>query len=405
MIKNENILCIGLPNWGGDYMKTLVQVMTVLAKSNRVLYVDYAFTWKDVLFSLMNHGNAPVLRMLGIHIRLRRMSLKDGGIVYVLTLPPIFPVNWVSNEKIFQKLIQLNSFIVRPFIKRALKKLTMFQPVVINGFNPFLGLPLAGAFGEKLLLYYCYDEIKAANWLNKHGGITETEFIKKTDGVITTSESLYNDKSRLNSNTFLVKNGVDFSLFHQAAASSIKGKSNRQNHKQTVGYIGSIDNRLDYLLLDYLAKGAPDIDFIFVGRAGETEMVSKLNKLPNVKMLGAKKPAQLPDFLRLMDVGIIPFIKSEFTRGIYPLKINEYLAAGKPVVMTDFADLKDFNGVVQIQSKPEKFLKAIRHELKNDSSRKQRKRIELAKSASWENRVEQISEVIDKLCAAKGKGE
>ena len=204
MIKNENILCIGLPNWGGDYMKTLVQVMTVLGKDNQVLYVDYAFTWKDLIFSILRKGNAPVLRMLGIQSRLRTEILKDGGSVKVLTLPPILPVNWIKNETIFQRLIRWNSYIVRPFIRRAMKKVKMEQPIVINGFNPFLGLPLATAFDEKLLLYYCYDEINAAQWLNQHGAVTEEKFIKKTDGVITTSIGLYHVKKQINPNTFLV---------------------------------------------------------------------------------------------------------------------------------------------------------------------------------------------------------
>jgi hypothetical protein len=47
-----------------------------------------------------------------------------------------------------------------------------------------------------------------------------------------------------------------------------------------------------------------------------------------------------------MQVGIIPFVKNGFTKNIYPMKINQYLAYGMPVVTTDFADLSDFGDLI-----------------------------------------------------------
>jgi len=67
-----------------------------------------------------------------------------------------------------------------------------------------------------------------------------------------------------------------------------------------------------------------------------------------VVFYGPKKVQDLPAYLKTFSLGIIPFIKNQFTKGIYPLKINEYLAAGIPVVSTNFGYLEDFETIINI---------------------------------------------------------
>src|SRR5690606_5097654 len=92
----------------------------------------------------------------------------------------------------------------------------------------------------------------------------------------------------------------------------------------------------------------------------------RLSHFPNVKLLGERNAEEVPEFLKKMDVCIIPYLKNDVTRGVYPLKINEYLAAGKPVVMTDFAPLPEFEAMVGIASSKEKFLALVKDELSSD---------------------------------------
>ncbi len=74
----------------------------------------------------------------------------------------------------------------------------------------------------------------------------------------------------------------------------------------------------------------------FVGRIVSKDKAAQLDKFPNTKFWDAKKPEELPSYLKKFDAGIIPFLKNEQTAGIYPMKINEYLAGGIPVISTDF---------------------------------------------------------------------
>lgn len=157
MITGKNIVCLGFPTWEGDYMKAIVQILSVLARKNRVLYVDYQYTYKDLLTGLTSKCNIPVKRMLGFKKRLRKVTLDQQTQVQVLTVPPVMPINWMSDGKVYQQLLQWNAHKVKKCIKKAVQVLEMHNPIVINAFNPTYGLPLINQLNEKLLLYYCYD--------------------------------------------------------------------------------------------------------------------------------------------------------------------------------------------------------------------------------------------------------
>lgn len=387
--KGKDIICISMTTWEGDYMKTIVHMMSQLAKDHRVLFVDYPFTAKDLVSTMAGKSKAPVKRMLGLSGRVRTLTTK-GQEVYHLTLPPILPINWINNSATYSKLNHLQSSIIVSSIQKAMAKLNFEEPIVINAFNPIIGLPLAGKLNESQLIYYCYDEIRAAQWCGKHGGVMENQFLEKVDQVIVTSDGLYKTKSKVHPDTTLVKNGVDFDLFHQAFNHS------RENEKKVIGYVGSIDFRLDFDLLEHLIKSCKHYDFHFVGRITEPDQQKRLGKYPNVSFFGAQQPNDIPRFMAKFDLGIIPFAKNEFTKNIYPLKINEYLAAGIPVVSTDFAPLDDFKAVTAIGKSKKEFQEHLDAELGCDTADKALERISMAQQNDWSVRAHQVEEVINR---------
>ncbi len=401
MLTNESIVCCAFPTWEGKYLKSTVQLMAELAKTNNLLYVDYAYTYKDVLDG-MRGKEVPYRRILGLEPRLRTLPLSAGGQVHVLTLPPILPINWLKKEGLYDRMNALNMPKIKRAILQAMKQLKMEKPIVINAFNPFLGRHLRGKLNEKLLLYYCYDEIGAAEWTKNHGARLEAQFAPRTDGIITSSSTLYERKKSLNNNCFVVKNGVNFSLFSKKA-DAFPLQEYHDKHQHIVGYIGSVDHRLDYKLLEYCAKQFPNLGFVFVGRITYPEGAEHLRKHDNVYLLGPQAPNQLHNFIQAFDLGLIPFVKNELTAGIYPLKINEYLAAGKPVVSTNFGDLDDFRNMACIADQYEDFAKAIQQELQSDTPEKQEIRTQEASKNSWEARAEEMGDIIEKLLTQSPK--
>ncbi len=396
MIKGRNFICISTSQWEGDYAKTIVELMSVFARENNVLYVDYQFTVKDMIFSLLGKSEAPVARMLGLKKRVRKMQVEGNGFVYLLTPPPILPINFLGDGFLYRTLLKFNGWQVTRSAKKALKKYGLEKDLVnITAFIPALGVVTAGKFQEKTILYHCYDEIEAAAWLKKHGGRHEKEFMQMADAVLTTSEGLYRKKKEFARKCFLVKNAVNYDLFKEGitpADSTIK---------KSIGYIGSIDDRVDYELLEFLVSELKDQSFDFVGRVNYEEGKNRLSKYSNVKFSGAKPVSELPGVLKTFSLGLIPFVKNEFTKGIYPLKINEYLAAGLPVVMTHFSILDDFIHIASIAEDKYAFKQMVLDELNRDSMKLKTERQEFASRNSWEARVDEISSIIEEL--EKGK--
>ena len=152
---------------------------------------------------------------------------------------------------------------------------------------------------------------------------------------------------------------------------------------------------MDYELLEKSIRHFPNYDFHFVGRILEQESVDRLSKFKNVAFFGSKQPQELVKMMSAFDVAIIPFVKNEFTRNIYPLKINEYLAAGLPVVSTDFSDLTDFKEVISIADQKDFTSKlSIVIADQQDASLS---RIQMAKSNDWSARAEQFEKILSKV--------
>lgn len=388
-MKERNIICISASEWGGDYAKTIVEISKELSQENRVLYVDYPFTYKDLVYFIFKGDLQSVFKIIGLHRRLRKIDQSGRAELYLFVPPLMFPVNFLGNGWLYSSLLKLNGIRLSKAVKRVIGKLEMAKDLIyINAFMPSLGEVTAGRLNEKTLIYYCYDEINAAKWLKKHGGRHELNFMNICDGVFTTSEGLFLHKQKFTKKCFLIKNAVNINLFKKGVSDRVLLKN------KIIGYIGSVDDRLDYVLLEFLLTQYPDYTFEFIGRCNYSVGRKILEKYPNVKIYGPRKVEELPEFISRFSVGIIPFSISEFNAGIYPLKINEYLAGGLPVVMSCFAKLDEFREVAYIANDQQEFSKFLQSSILSDSYDKQRRRVEFASKNSWAHRVNEISDAI-----------
>jgi glycosyltransferase involved in cell wall biosynthesis len=395
MIKDQNIVCLGNTTWFGDYQKSTVQLLSRIGQNNKILYVDYAFTFKDLILGILGKNNAPVKRILGLQKRWEVIEQSEAGKVVKLTLPPVIPYNHFKNNFLFRQILKLNSRIIAWSIKRAMNQLQMDKVISITSFMPFYGLFLKGKLNEKLNVYYCYDPIDGKR-NGPRGLVYETEFIKDIDAVIVTSDYLAEQKKLANPNIFVVKNGVDYKMFRDAVA----GKKKSENPK-IVCYTGSIDQRFETEMVEFCIKNSPEYQFIFVGPVRNKSALEKISTYPNVQI---KPPVPIEDIPMIMfnsHVGIIPYTRTHLNKNVYPLKINEYLAVGTPIVMTDFAKLPEFDNLVSVAVNQVTFLEKIKHEIESDTSEKQLERIRFASNNSWDNRAECFSNVLESLLVKK----
>ena len=377
----KTIICHSFPAWDTPYVKSTVELMKRLSGQYRVIFVDYHYTWKD----LFSNPSACWKRLLGIQNRWRQINTRFGTIE-VYQSPPVLPINWVNQIWLFRLLAMVNAFLVKGTIHRVNKRVNPEDTVLVNAFNPVYGKLTHKAWQVSRTVYYCYDEISGTEWSGKWGARYEQEYLKMVDQVICSSSQLQRVKGVANPNCTHVPNGVDLTVFDEAPLTKTKN--------QVIGYIGALDNRIDTALIHEMAKKLPGYEFQLVGPIKSSVLEKELDSLPNVKLLGSKPQSDLPAYIAEMDLCIIPFVKNSLTAAIYPLKINEYLAMGKPVISTDFSDLSDFSGFVSIAESKEAFIQAIQRELKGNTRLRIQKRISFAKKNGWESRAESFARLI-----------
>lgn len=388
----DSIICVGQTPWEGDFQKAVVQLMTELSVRHRVLYVDYQYTLKDCVMGLTDRRAVPVRELLRIADPLIRKPLDNGSEAYVWTPPVMLPINWLP-AKAYDRMIQWNVNRLVSGLRRVMRQLDMTRPLVVNGLNPVFGLPMLNKLNESGTVYYCFDEITVGQWMGRHGGRYEPLYLQRVDAVVTTSEALRRSKSRWQPQAYCVKNGVNFDLFntaHQLTRTQPAGKP-------IVGYLGTADDRINLDLVEHCVRTMPDVQFQFIGEVHEPKLIQRLSAYPNVIFTPPHQPVDLPPLLARMKAAMIPFVCNEHTYTIYPLKINEYLAAGLPVVSTPFSILDDFNGVVQLADGPEEFASALRLALSDDNTQRVNERIAMAKANSWQKRAEEFETVIQQL--------
>ncbi|GAL86512.1 hypothetical glycosyltransferas [Sporocytophaga myxococcoides] len=365
--------------------------MTVLSSDNKILHIDYAFSFKDFL---RGPKAIPFKKTLGIEPRLREVTTRVNSTINVLSPPPVLPINIIPSHSLFMKLLRVNALIVEYTIRKAIDHLKIKDPIVVSGFNPYYGTMLAGRLGEILNIYYCYDEI-ATGWNSNHGVLVENDYINKADVVITTSEILFHNKSCKTKDCYLIKNGVDFNRFY------LHAEKVRQTKRKVIGYTGSIDDRFDIDTMIYLIENLPEVEFLFAGRTPDENAFRTLSKFSNTRWLGAKKPEEIPAIIGEIDLGVVPYLVNEYTKSVYPLKFNEYLAVGKPVVSSEFANLSEFKPYIRFAASRESFLNAVKEELNNDNENKKKERIKFASGNSWLNRAEDFSSIIENALERK----
>ncbi|GAB2560485.1 glycosyltransferase [Spirosoma aerophilum] len=395
MLKEQDIICVGLLNWENDYTKSTMELLTELAGNNRVLFINYACTYKDIWQHLRKKKNIPLARVIGSADRLVRHQLSEGREVYVLIPPPMLPINQLNPGWLYSALLKWNTNRIRKSIRKAMQRLGIESPIVMNALHPTVGNGLVNKLSEKALVYYCYDAIEAESWSRQHGQTAELALLKRVDAVVTTSKGLYASKRQIQPSCYLVENGVNINLFKQANVF----RGDRQS--KTIGYIGSIDNRLDIDLLERCFQHFPDVRFLFVGRVPDPAISQRLSRYANVLQAGSQPPSSIPKFVKQMDAGLIPFCLNEQTRAIYPLKINEYLAAGLPVVSTHFTDLRAFEPLVSVCDTADGFIDAIEIALQETDATLPMQRLAMAEGNSWENRGKQFATVLEQVLDQK----
>jgi glycosyltransferase involved in cell wall biosynthesis len=161
-----------------------------------------------------------------------------------------------------------------------------------------------------------------------------------------------------------------------------------------IGYTGALNRKVDFPLLVSIASRHPLWQIVLVGALGNldaetTAAVSTLRQLSNVHFLGFKDHRELPQYVGHMDVNLLAYRLAPhlWTQGIYPLKLHEYLAAGRPVVSADLPSVRPFAEVVHVVRESGGWETAIAAALDGHGTGSVESRRAVARNNGWDARA------------------
>ena len=355
---------------------------------NRLIAVDFLpFTFKRAirgwLEGVVGRARGKIIYQ---DLTTRAQRINDKLIVFS-TIDSLF-----SSKRVVQKL------------NLVLDKLNQGQNkekrIVVSYFPMFV--EQIGQLNQNLDVFEAVD-----NWLEhpsylKYRKLLQKNYqiiAQKVDLIFTVAESLVDFFKSLGrtKDTYWAPNGVDAE--HFACASEAVPRDMVKISHPIIGYLGTIQNRVDIDLLEYLARNNPDKSLVLIGPTWPEFLkflrpvapeVKRLKKYSNVYFLGRKSYQEAPSYIKQFDVAIIPHKLDKFIQFTHSMKLFDYLACGKPVVTTPPSGVDKFSHLVYIAQNYADFNQKIQRALKEDNADLTRLRLEAARQNSWHSRSDEI---------------
>ncbi|MBT1697605.1 glycosyltransferase [Fulvivirgaceae bacterium PWU4] len=391
VLRNKVLFFLSLPRHDAKYTSTPWQIAVQLAGGNRVFFMDHPYTFMDLL---TRFREPAVKKRLKAYSSESSSFVKDG--VTVILPPFVWPVNFLPKGRLYNFFSAWNHRLVVKRANRVLKAQAVSSVIYVNSFNfYFQKLHAFLSPNKELNVYHCIDPMVKGFTL-RHGPYLQAQAARKADLIISTAPALqqrFRDQGF--SKSFLVPNAANFKLFAQASTVPLHPKLAGVQGK-VMGFFGNIERRTDFTLLRQVLDILHDWRLVLAGPVEKQYVPREFMDDPRVHFTGAFTHDEAPSVVKRFDVAIIPFRCDEAGKGIYPLKLYEYLAAGKPVVSTNFNPdvLGDLKEVIQVADSPQDFAKAVLMTYATDSEEKIQARITTASQHTWENRAKDFSNLI-----------
>ncbi len=241
------------------------------------------------------------------------------------------------------------------------------------------------------VVYDCMDDHSGFSTNSSEMLVEEQVLETQADLVIASSARLYEKIYSKNANILLLRNAGEYSHFEARPKEDLSELSRLTG--KVVGYYGAISEWFDVDLVYKLAAHNVQWTFVLVGNTFGCE-TEKLEKLKNVLMIGEISYDKLPAYLHRFDVCLIPFKVYNLTLATNPVKIYEYMSAGKPVVSTRLPEVELMSDYVYIADDFVGFQKAIEKALSENREILVPVRKEFARSNTWGARYELLSETL-----------
>ncbi len=377
MIKNYLVIFFPLVYWDSPWQR-YQQFATMFSKHNRVIYFEPTHSIKYLV-------KTPAIlweKVVGIFGDKRKINEN----LFVLQSPPILPLGNRSNiVNCINQIFIL--FVIKNFIKdfEEKKKLLLW-------INDPIHQPMIKFLKPKISVYDCTDAFifRDAKKQVFHDRLRRRT-IRESNLSFFTSELYFNEGREYSHNCHYVPNGVD--IENSRKRDFTVPDEIKMIKRPILGFVGSLDLRIDQNLIKEILVKKPDVSLVFVGPIiGD---FPEFEKNGRVFLLGKRDYKEIPNFIKQFDVALIPYIP-EKAQAVYPVKLHEYLILGKPVVSTNINEVRQFSEVVYVADSRDAFIEKITLALNERDKGERRKRIQTALKNTWAARLRKINRELNK---------
>lgn len=384
----DSVLCFSSSDWDGKW-GSRQQVMMRLAKRGiQVLFVEQRVGLEHLV-------RYPSRARRRLQIRKEPLRQKEDNL-WLYTLPPLLPGRYYSKA-----VARANNLISAYRIRPVLSTLNVEKPILWV-YRPEDG-GLFDTLNHSLAVYHCIDEFTGGIQGRKRQVIQELEqhTTSTADLVFANSQLTFQNKQTWNRNIYRIPSGADTEHFRQVAEPKTALHPDfvdfSTGSTPVAGYIGTVNEKLDIQLLVATARKLADWQFLFVGKVYLNEPLrSLLSQQPNIHLAGAYPFQEIPSIMKCMDVCLLPYAQGEYTLYRSPLKLYEYLAAGKPVVSTPHPEVAEYAQWVCMAEEADSFSQSIVACQAMNSDGLVSQRIQVSQQNSWDSRVDEMLDILER---------
>ncbi len=372
-LSGESIVCFAGEDWWYHHPHSKNHILKRLAKRNRVLFVN------SITMGLPSIGNPDFFHKIRRKFRsyLRWLRKAPEGL-WVMTPINVPLYGWSVVRALNRLLLVLQLRLVMFF-------LNLRRPIV------WVAIPtaadLVNSLGAKLLVYQVSDKYD----VNEDSALSRTVIrdmdsrLKQRAAVVMYSGRKLYEESEVRHRYFL-EQAVDYERFANLPAEAPADIA--AIPRPVLGYVGAADwYTMDVPLIEHVAKARPDWHWVFIGAKSNVVKLSA----PNIHFLGSKPYSELPRYYRRIDVCVLPWNqKNAFTSYGSAIKVREYLATGKPVVISPLYEYLHTPGV-RIYRSTDEFIRSVEEALASDTPYKRQVRQDAVRHCTWDVRAREVA--------------